>query len=147
MGYGTSFSESSLSSYMGRVNYSLLNRYLLTASGRWDGASVLSKGHKWDFFPSLALAWKLEEEKPVKEINWIDQLKLRFGWGVTGNSSVSAYSTSGSILGAAYVFNETQYSGYKAEVMPNENLRWEKNSTIQPRSGFLYFQRRIIGFC
>lgn len=145
MSYGTGFSESSLMSYMGRVNYSLQNKYLLTASGRWDGASVLANGHKWEFFPSLALAWKLEEENMVKDINWINQLKLRFGWGVTGNSSVSAYSTAGSILGAAYVFNETQVTGYKSEVMPNNNLSWEKTAQYNIGLDFSLLKGRLSG--
>ena len=145
MGYGTGYSESSLMSYMGRVNYSLLNRYLLTASGRWDGASVLSKGNKWDFFPSLAVAWKLEEEELMKKIQWIDQLKLRLGWGVTGNSSVSAYSTTGSISAAGYVFNETQYAGYKAEVMPNSALKWEKTGQYNLGLDFSVLKNRLSG--
>jgi len=72
-GYGTSFTENALMSYMARLNYAFLNRYLLTASGRWDGASVLARGHKWDFFPSFALAWKLQEEPFLKELNWINE--------------------------------------------------------------------------
>jgi TonB-dependent starch-binding outer membrane protein SusC len=145
MNYGTSYSASSLMSYMGRVNYSLLNRYLLTASGRWDGASVLSQGNKWDFFPSLAVAWKLEEEKLIKNIQWINQLKLRVGWGVTGNSSVSAYSTTGSIAAAGYVFNETQYSGYKAELMPNSGLKWEKTGQYNLGLDFSVLKNRLSG--
>ena len=145
MSYGTSYSESSLMSYMGRLNYSLLNKYLLTASGRWDGASVLSEGNKWDFFPSLALAWKLEEEKVIKDLRWIDQLKLRVGWGVTGNSSVSAYSTTGSIVAAGYVFNETQYSGYKAEAMPNSSLKWEKTGQYNLGLDFSILKSRLSG--
>ena len=145
MSYGTGFSESSLMSYMGRANYSFQNKYLLTASGRWDGASVLAKGHKWDFFPSLALAWKLEEENFLKDINWVNQLKLRFGWGQTGNSSVSAYSTAGSIIGAAYVFNETQATGYKSAVMPNNNLKWEKTAQYNIGFDFSLLRNRLSG--
>jgi TonB-linked SusC/RagA family outer membrane protein len=145
MGYGTSFSRAALSSYMGRINYALLNKYLLTATGRWDGSSVLAEGHKWEFFPSLALAWKLENEEFLKDIQWLDQLKLRYGWGVTGNSSVRAYSTSGSIKAAAYVFNETQYSGYKSESMPNQELGWEKTAQHNLGLDFSILENRISG--
>ena len=145
MGYGTSYSRSALMSYMGRINYSLMNRFLVTVSGRWDGASVLAKGHKWEFFPSAALAWKLEEEEFIKRIDWISQLKVRYSWGRTGNSSVSAYSTGGSITGAAYVFNETQFAGYKSASMPNSNLKWEISGQQNIGLDFSIFRNRVSG--
>ncbi|SEJ02872.1 TonB-linked outer membrane protein, SusC/RagA family [Dyadobacter koreensis] len=145
MGYGTAYSRSALASYMGRINYSLLDRFLVTLSGRWDGASVLATGNKWAFFPSAALAWKLEEESFIKQIDWISQLKLRYSWGRTGNSSVSAYSTGGSIIGAAYVFNETQYAGYKSASMPNKDLRWEKTAQQNAGLDFAILRNRISG--
>ena len=86
-----------LESYMVRLNYGFNERYLLTVSGRWDGASQLADGHKWDFFPSAALAWRIGEEEFIKNIGWISNLKLRLGVGVTGNSSVSPYETKGDI--------------------------------------------------
>jgi len=145
MGYGTDYSRFSLMSYMGRINYSLNNKYLLTATGRWDGASVLAAGHKYDFFPSVALAWKLEEEGIIKSLAWIDQLKVRYGWGITGNSSVSAYSTSGSIGNAAYVFDETQYTGYKSSSMPNVALGWEKTAQHNIGLDFAVLANRLSG--
>jgi TonB-linked SusC/RagA family outer membrane protein len=141
---GTSYRRSALLSYMGRLNYSLLDRYLLTATGRWDGASVLAPGHKWEFFPSLAVAWKLEQESFLKSVRWVDQLKLRYGWGIVGNAAVSPYTTSGAIGTAVYVFNETITSGYKSSVMPNSNLGWEK--TLQHNFGLDFsFLERISG--
>ena len=145
MGYGTSYSRSALASYMGRLNYGLLDRFLVTLSGRWDGASVLAEGNKWQFFPSAALAWKLEEEEFIKQLDWISQLKLRYSWGRTGNSSVSAYSTGGSIIGAGYVFNETQFAGYKSASMPNKDLRWEKTGQQNVGLDFALFRNRISG--
>ena len=97
VGIGSGLTGSQLSSYMARVNYSLMDRYLLTASARWDGASVLAEGKKWDFFPSMALGWRMEQENWMKDINWIDQLKVRFGVGVTGNAAVGPYGTLGII--------------------------------------------------
>jgi len=145
MGYGTSYSRFSLLSYMGRINYSFNNRYLLTATGRWDGASVLAEGHKYDFFPSAAVAWKLEEEDFVKSLTWLNQLKLRYGWGITGNSSVSPYTTSGTVIGAAYVFDETQYPGYKSASMPNRDLGWEKTAQQNIGLDFSVLNRRLSG--
>lgn len=82
---------------MARINYAYNDRYLLTVSGRYDGSSVLADGHKWSFFPSAALGWRIDQEDFMKDISWINQLKLRFGLGTTGNSAVSAYSTLGNI--------------------------------------------------
>lgn len=90
---GTDLSKQSLESYMARVNYAFNDRYLLTMSGRWDGSSVLAEGNKWEFFPSAALGWRMEQEKWLKDVKWIDQLKLRIGYGVTGNAAVSPYGT------------------------------------------------------
>jgi TonB-linked SusC/RagA family outer membrane protein len=143
--YGTGFSESTLTSYMGRVNYALLNRYLITGTGRFDGASVLATGHKWDFFPSLALAWKIQEEKFLKPITWINELKLRAGYGVTGNSSVGAYSTMGPLAVYKYVFGTASAIGYQPYNMPNPNLRWEKTSQINLGIDFAFLSRRITG--
>lgn len=145
MSYGTSYSRFSLLSYMGRINYSFNRKYLLTATGRWDGASVLAEGHKYDFFPSLAVGWKLEEEELIKSLNWVDQLKLRYGWGITGNSSVSPYTTSGTIGGAAYIFDETQYPGYKSASMPNRDLGWEKTTQYNLGLDFAVLSNRLSG--
>ncbi|RZK21271.1 MAG: TonB-dependent receptor [Pedobacter sp.] len=92
-GFNTDLRRSTLVSYMARANYSWNSKYLLTASARWDGASQLAAGNKWDFFPSAALAWRLEQEDFMKDIKWVNQLKLRLGVGSTGNSSVDIGST------------------------------------------------------
>lgn len=144
-GYGSGFSKYALASYMGRVNYSLWDKYLLTATGRWDGSSVLAPGNKWDFFPSLAVAWKMEEESFIQDIDLINQLKLRYGWGVTGNSAVGAYSTTGSLTGANQVFNNTEVAGAKASVMPNYSLGWEKTAQTNIGLDFGLLNNRISG--
>ena len=143
--YGTGFSESTLSSYMGRINYSLMNKYLLTATGRYDGASVLAPGHKWDFFPSLAFAWKIQEEKFIKSVNWVSQLKLRAGYGETGNSSVGPYSTAGPLSLYKYVFGTASAIGYQPYNMPNPDLRWERTAQFNLGIDFGFLQNRISG--
>jgi TonB-linked SusC/RagA family outer membrane protein len=143
--YGTGFTESTLTSYMGRINYSLLNKYLLTATGRYDGASVLADGHKWDFFPSVALAWKIQEEKFLKPITWINELKLRTGYGVTGNSSVQPYTTSGPLSIYKYAFGTASAIGYQPYNMPNPNLRWERTSQINLGLDFVLLSHRLTG--
>ena len=144
-GYNTGFSEQSLASYMARVNYTFNRKYLITLTGRWDGASVLAAGNKWDFFPSTAIAWKMEEEEFIRRVTWINQLKLRFGYGVTGNSSVSPYTTTGALTGANQVVNDQSVSGVKASVMPNPNLKWEKTAQLNIGLDFSLLRQRISG--
>ncbi|MCX6238020.1 MAG: TonB-dependent receptor [Bacteroidia bacterium] len=144
-GYGTGFGESSLQSYMGRFNYSLKNKYLLTITGRWDGSSVLAEGHKWDFFPSFAAAWKIQEENFLKPIGWINELKLRLGYGVTGNSGVGSYTTMGPLTQYNYVFGTAPAIGYIPMSMANPGLSWEKTAQMNTGIDFSILNRRISG--
>jgi TonB-linked SusC/RagA family outer membrane protein len=143
--YSTAFDEWSLLSYMGRINYTLMNKYLLTASGRYDGSSVLAPGHKWDFFPSFALAWKMQEEEFLKSINWIAELKLRIGYGVTGNASVNPYITSGPLTQYNYIFGTVVGTGYIPKDMPNSELGWEKTKQTNVGLDFSFLRNRITG--
>jgi TonB-dependent starch-binding outer membrane protein SusC len=144
-GYGTGFTESALQSYMARFNYSFMNRYLLTATGRWDGSSVLATGHKWDFFPSFALAWKVREESFIKPINVISDLKLRLGYGVTGNSGVGSYTTMGPLTQYNYVFGTSAAIGYIPYMMANPALGWEKTAQWNAGIDFGVLKNRISG--
>ncbi|MBR5350336.1 MAG: TonB-dependent receptor [Prevotella sp.] len=154
VGIGSGLSGNQLSSYMARVNYSFMERYLLTASARWDGASVLAQGKKWDFFPSMALGWRMEEEEFMKNVSWVDQLKLRFGVGVTGNAAVDPYGTLGVIsaywmpfsLGNSQILvtNEPYYSS-GSNKMPNRNLGWEKTTQWNLGVDFSFLKGRIGG--
>ena len=151
---GTGLTEHALSSYMARVNYSLMDRYLLTASARWDGSSVLAEGNKWDFFPSMALGWRMEQEEWLNDVTWIDQLKLRFGVGVTGNSAVDPYGTLGVISSywmpfstgntQILVTNEPYYSNSQNR-MPNKNLGWEKTTQWNVGLDFSFIKGRLGG--
>ena len=149
--YGSSYSNWTRASYMARLNYALMERYLFTVTGRYDGASVLAEGNKWDFFPSAALAWKINEEAFMKDITWIDQLKLRVGYGVTGNSSVSPYQTSGSVTSTyakipfGYGGKASDTNGAKPDVIPNYDLGWEKTSSTNFGIDFSFLKNRIFG--
>ncbi|HEY4788074.1 MAG TPA: TonB-dependent receptor [Bacteroidales bacterium] len=143
--YGTSFTQNTLMSYMARVNYSFMSKYLLTASGRWDGASVLAPGHQWDFFPSFALAWKLQEESFLKSVNWLNECKLRLGYGIVGNSSVLPYSTSGPLSKNPYVFGSVPAIGYLPQQVPNPSLAWEKTAQWNIGLDFGVLKNRITG--
>ena len=150
-GIGSSFSEQQRASYMGRINYSLMDRYLITLTGRWDGASMLAVDNKWDFFPSAALAWKVNEENFLQAIGWINTLKVRVGYGVTGNASVSPYQTGGAMVSqwANKPFGQgavtTNTTGAKASVLPNKMLGWEKTASTNVGIDFGFLNSRITG--
>ena len=144
-GYGSGFTENTLTSFMGRINYTLLDKYLLTASGRADGASVLAPGHKWDFFPSFAVAWKMQEEKFLQSVTWIDELKLRFGFGITGNSAVQPYQWSGPLSRNPYVYGATAGVGYLPQLVQNPDLKWESTSQSNLGLDFNFLRNRLSG--
>lgn len=144
-GYGSGFTENTLASFMGRINYALKNKYLLTVSGRADGASVLAPEHKWDFFPSFALAWKMQEEPFLRDIAWINELKPRFGYGVVGNSSVNPYTTSGPLSRNPYVFGIAAGIGYLPQLVQNPDLGWESTAQANIGLDFSLLRRRISG--
>jgi TonB-linked SusC/RagA family outer membrane protein len=139
--YAAGFAESTLQSWMGRVNYGFKDKYLLTATGRYDGSSVLAPGNKWDFFPSLALAWKAQEEAFLKDVSFIDELKLRAGYGTVGQSSIPAYLTGGTLARTPYVFDETPAYGYRPASQPLPDLRWERTTTLNAGIDFGFFKR------
>jgi TonB-linked SusC/RagA family outer membrane protein len=153
--YGSYLTESQLESYMVRFNYGFAEKYLLTVSGRWDGASQLAEGHKWDFFPSAALAWRMEQEDFMKDITWISQLKPRIGYGVTGNSAVDPYATLGAVLSNFYHFGGTTAVGMVSNdpalaagnqvVMANTELGWEKTAQFNLGVDFSLFNGRLGG--
>ena len=114
--YGSNYEAQSRTAYMARVNYSLLDKYLVTVSGRWDGASVLAPGNKWQFFPALAVAWKLHEESFLKNLDFISTSKIRVSWGITGNSLIPPYQVSGSIKNMNYAFGSDVAIGYMIDL-------------------------------
>lgn len=147
--------ERQLTSYMIRLNYGFNERYLLTVSGRWDGASQLAEGHKWDFFPSAALAWRINQEDFMKSIRWIDNLKVRLGVGTTGNAAVSPYATKGDITSIylpfngidnllGYTTNEPYYMKDQL-TMANTTLGWEKTTQYNFGIDFGVLNNRISG--
>ncbi len=138
--------ERQLMSYMARINYNFNQRYLLTASGRWDGASQLAEGHKWAFFPSLALGWRLDQEDFLQNVDWIDQLKIRLGYGTTGNSAIGAYATKGGLVSLFYpYYTEITSGSLPSSVMANKNLGWERTSQLNLGIDFAFFKNRISG--
>lgn len=146
IGYTSGLTESQLQSMMARVNYSYKGKYLLTASARRDGASQLAEGHKYSWFPSLALAWKMNDEKFLQNATWLNDLKLRFGVGVTGNSAINPYQTQGGITSLFYPYITTVTAGATpSTVFANQSLGWEKTTQYNVGLDFALLNRRIFG--
>ena len=126
-------SHNSLVSYFGRLNYNLLDRYLLTATFRADGSSRFRKGKKWGYFPAAAFAWKINNEPFMKNVKWIDELKLRLGWGMTGQQNgiddfyyAPVYTISDTY--AQYPFGDKYFITMRPGAY-NPDLTWEKTTT------------------
>lgn len=151
----TGLTERQLESYMMRVNYGFDDKYLLTASARWDGASQLSKGRKWAFFPSMSLGWRIQQEEFLNDIQWLSNLKIRAGVGVTGNSAIDPYATLGMIQSVfvptpgsddtkAYVMNDPA-AVKKMLVMANTEVGWEKTTQWNVGVDYGFLNNRING--
>ncbi len=122
---GSSYSKSVLLSYLGRINYSYNNKYLITASFRADGSSKYSKGNKWGYFPSAALAWKLKEENFLKNVSILSDLKFRASWGVTGSQAINPYATLNNLYSGKSVFGDALYTTFAPSTTLPGNLKWE----------------------
>ncbi|MFD1629572.1 SusC/RagA family TonB-linked outer membrane protein [Pseudopedobacter beijingensis] len=124
------YSQSALLSFFGRINYNYDSRYLATINFRTDGSSKFAKNNRWGYFPSFALAWRVSQEDFLKSVNAITDMKLRAGWGLTGNNRIGdfdAYNLFTINSSSGYVLGETQsYSpGAYQSNMAVPDLRWE----------------------
>jgi len=142
--YVSGASRFAFNSYFGRLNYTLLEKYLFTVTGRADGSSKFGRDHKFAFFPSAAFAWKVSDEEFLKNNTLISNLKFRTSYGVTGNSEIPPYSSL-PLLSSTYaaVFNETRVSGTGISVLPNPDLRWEKTAQTDAGLEISFFKGRI----
>ena len=141
--------KTTMASFFGRINYKFNEKYLLTLTFREDGSSVLASKHKWGFFPSAAFAWRMKEEKFLKDIEWLYNLKLRLSYGISGNSAVSAYQTQGGLGKTMYSFINNGVEGgaygYYPALTPNTALGWEKTATTNFGIDFGFLNNRISG--
>lgn len=142
----SNYFKNTLNSYAARLNYTYKGRYLLTATTRYDGSSVLAKGNKWASFPSVAVGWKLNEESFMKNLNFISALKLRASIGYTGNDNVTPYSSLSVLKTPTYYdFNNTLANGYIPASLGNSELTWERTREVNFGLDFGFAQNRISG--
>ena len=140
---GSDYAQTNTFSYFGRLNYKYKDRYLLTASLRSDGSSVLAPGNKWAAYPSVALAWRISEEEFVDDLDAITNLKLRLSWGKSGSSAIDPYYTLGGLGSSQYSFNNTLALGYYPKIVPNPSLGWEATSVYNIGLDLGFFDNRI----
>ncbi len=117
-------------SYFGRINYALFDKYLVSASARWDGSSRFGQNTKWGFFPAASMAWILSNESFLKNTKGINYAKLRFSWGETGNNQIPNYGSLATMKRSNYIFDGSLASGSLISTSPNPELSWEKTSTF-----------------
>ncbi len=144
----SAYTKSSLLSYFGRVNYKFNERYLLTASLRADGSSTLAEGHKWGYFPSVAAAWRINEETFMSTAgDWLTNLKLRASWGKSGNAAVDPYSTLTSLSTSTiyYYLDGKDIPGNIPSTMGNKDLTWETTTVLDFGIDFGILTNRISG--
>lgn len=140
---GSSLTESSMLSYFGRIYYKLMDKYMLTLTMRADGSSVLAEGNKWGYFPSIAAAWRIKDESFLKNIDAVSDAKLRLSYGLSGNSAVSAYQTTGGLSLTYYDFNGTAAYGYRPYSLANKDLKWEKTKVLNFGIDYGMFNNRL----
>ena len=130
----TSYQDWTILSYLGRINYTFKDKILVTLSARSDGSSRFGKDNKWGFFPSGAIAYRLNEEAFLKNSKTISDLKVRASWGSTGSTAVSPYQTLNLLSSQQVIFNDAIFVGFTPTVrFPNPNLKWE--TTTQTNFG------------
>ncbi|AHG93133.1 TonB-dependent outer membrane protein, SusC/RagA (plasmid) [Gemmatirosa kalamazoonensis] len=139
---GSGISQWSLQSYMGRVNYTFMDKYLLTLTARIDGSSRLAEGRKYATFPSVALGYRAVDRNPVGPIS---SLKLRASYGITGNTSVNPYQTQGGLTRTVYSWGNTGAFGYRPGSLQNLDLGWEKTAQYDAGADFGLFNDRLTG--
>ena len=138
--------QSGLVSWMGRVMYSYDNKYMISAALRSDASSRLAKGHQWHTYPAVSAGWNIARESFMEGTkNWLDNLKLRIGYGETSNQSINPYSTLGGLAVRNYNFGSTYKAGYYVNALPNPELGWEYSKTWNFGLDFSLFNGRLSG--
>ena len=132
-----------LMSYLGRVNYDYAKKYYVTGTIRRDGSSRFGIGNKWGWFPSAALAWRISNENFLKDSNVINNLKLRLGYGITGNQNIGNYAFASNYYTYLYNFNNTNVSAVLPSVLPNPYVKWEGQEQYNAGVDLDLFNNRI----
>ena len=142
---GSDLSEWGIMSFMGRVNYELMGKYMITLTARGDGSSRLAEGKKWGFFPSAAALWRISSEDFMQSQNLFNDLRFRVSYGITGNTGIDPYQTRGSLSRSIYSFGGNSGLGFRPGTLANPDLRWESSATANIGLDFGLMEGRIAG--
>lgn len=137
--------KSGLSSWMGRVMYAYDNKYMLSVALRSDGSSRLAPGYEWHTYPAVSAGWNIKNEAFMDNVVWLNQLKLRVGYGQTSNQSIDPYSTLGRLSTRPYNFGDSFATGFYVSELPNPNLGWEFTETMNYGLDFSLLSHRLNG--
>jgi len=140
------YQVSGLESWMGRVMYSYDDRYMISATLRSDASSRLAPGHQWHTYPAVSVGWNIGKEAFMKDVSWLDALKIRLGWGQTSNQAIAPYATLGKLSTVPYNFGSAGYTtGLSVSSLPNPYLGWEYSKTTNAGLEFALFKNRLSG--
>lgn len=138
--------DAKLISFFGRVSYDFEGKYLFTASLRHEGSSKFGANHKWGDFPAVSAGWRISQESFMKDIEWINDLKIRGDYGVTGNQDFGSYNSLNTMSGFGYYFyNGKYYQVWGPGKNVNPDLRWEKGKNWNVGIDFSLFNNRFYG--
>jgi TonB-dependent starch-binding outer membrane protein SusC len=142
----SNYAEWALLSYLGRANYSLLDRYIFTVTGRADGSSRFGENRKWGFFPSAAFAWRMVDEPFMRDQGLFDELKLRLSYGVTGNQEIGLYQSLARLGTVAATWGGAPVVGFATQTSaPNPDLQWETTRQYNAGLDFGLLDNRLTG--
>jgi TonB-linked SusC/RagA family outer membrane protein len=139
----TGYSDNKLISYLGRINYTYDNKYLLTVTGRYDGSSKFSENNKYAFFPSGAIGWRVSQEPFMQSLRAVSNLKLRASYGLSGNQAISPYQTLGSLGNTSVILGNTPTTGYVLTRLENKSLKWETTKQLDIGFDLGLFNERL----
>lgn len=137
--------KTTLSSWFGRIGYNYGNTFLATLTGRYEGSSKFSANNKWAFFPAAAIAYRVSKEKFMRKIDFINELKLRASYGVSGNQAIQPYQSLNHYAAGITGFNETLTPFYSPSQLPNDNLTWETTSQLNLAVDYGLLKNKISG--
>lgn len=138
--------SSKLIAFFGRIMYNYKEKYLLSVSSRYEGSSKFGANHKWGFFPAVSLGWRIDQENFMKSVNWVDELKVRAGFGVTGNQDISNYQSLARLTTSGkFYYNGQWVNSYGPASNQNDDLKWEKKSEFNFGLDFSVLKGRISG--
>lgn len=128
----SNYGENTMISFLGRANYNFADKYYLTVTGRYDGASNFALDNKWGFFPSAAVKWRLTEENFIKDLNAFENLSMKISYGKSGNQGISNYASLGTLSNSTtgYIFGNNPALAYYSGRLPSNDLTWETSTQI-----------------